>query len=256
MKLRLFNILFIVLAIGLNSCSKDIDNILKEHYQARGGDEITKVTSVYAEGQSMSMMMHMPFRMNFVIPTKLRYDFVVMGKVGSSIFNGDRIWMLEDSVYTEVPSQFVADNKRDMVHQAKIFKSDLVDYYLTRQGKIEYLGKDTANSLEYHRIKIVKDSIETEFWIDTKTFLEYKIIYIRSVGKNKVIETVKFTDFKKEGSLMLPHSVSVSVSNADEMPKPGSKLTFNKFVVNKKIDESIFMPSNIMKEQPVNQNPH
>lgn len=252
MKFNIFKVLSVLFVFGLVSCTKDIDNILKEHYKARGGDYIQKVTSVYAEGKSMSMMMAMPFRMNFILPSKLRYDFVIMGKEGSSIFNDNKIWMVQDSNVTEVPAEFVADNKRDVSYQAKIFKSDLVDFFLNKQGKIEYLGKDTSNKSEFYKIRLIKDSIIGEFWLDTKTFLEHKITFTRTVGKNKVIESVKLDDFKKVGNLMIPHKVSVSVSNADEMPKPAPSLTFQKFEINRKIDESIFQPPVGKNQQPEN----
>ena len=71
--------------------------------------------------------------------------------------------------------------------------------------------------------------------------------------ENKSVpEKVKFDNFKKEGNLMLPHSVSVSVSTAEEMPKAPSSLTFQKFEINKKIDANIFQPPTYNK-QPENQ---
>ena len=250
--MKVIKFVILIFAVVLVSCSNETDRILQEHYKARGGDEIKKVKSIQAEGFSMAMMMHLPFTMNFVIPSKLRYDFTLMGKKSSSIFNGDQIWMVQDTVITEVPQPMVAEYKRDMGYQTKIFKSDLIDYYINKQGDVKFLGKDTAEKKEFYKIRLYKDSIEYIFWLDTKTYLEYKLIINRNVKGKKITETTKYSDYKKENNLMIPHMVSVGVVSGNEMPKPESSLMFKKYTINPQINESIFQPTYKLKDNTEN----
>jgi len=240
MKLKFLKILLLFLALGITSCSKNIDDVIKAHLKARGGDALNTLKTINVQGKLSQMGFNTSYKMFLEFPDKLRYELNLMGKNIFTIMNGNKGWYISDTTAQEIPEMNLKDMKEEMKYQFNIFKSQLANYKEDNL-KTELLGKVKDSSLKkdvYKIHMILKDSTDITDFIDADSYLEIKTITKRKIpGREPAEHETYYKDYKKVNGLTIPHKIEIKMKG-----NVVSGFTFEKVTINEPINPQMFQP--------------
>jgi outer membrane lipoprotein-sorting protein len=241
MKFNFLKILILMLAVGLFSCSKNLDDVVKANIDARGGEAVRNIKTINVQAKLISMGFTTSYRMYLESPDKLRYELNLMGKDIYTIMNGNKGWLISDTTLQDIPEMNLKEMKEEMKYQFNIFKSQLANYKEDNL-KTELLGKVKDSSLKkdvYKIHMILKDSTDITDFIDADTYLEYKTITKRKNGPNASEHETYYKDYKKVNGFTIPHKIEIKMKGSVV-----SGFTFEKVSINEPIKPEMFQPFN------------
>jgi outer membrane lipoprotein-sorting protein len=232
--------LFLLAGITLSTCittvkAQTADEIMEKHQKAMGGAAWENVKTLKMVGSASGQGMEITMTQTIAMGKAARLDMSLMGMSGYFIVTQKEGWMFMPFGQTNPK---VDTMKPEMVKtyqkQFDIKGHQYLDYK-TNGTKVEYVGKDTINSIACYKLKITdKDGTETVSCFDAATYY-----LLRSESKVKTedgeqeMATVYNNYQKISEGIVMPMSVTTQ----------GAEITYKSIEINKPIDESIFIPT-------------
>jgi len=230
-------ILLVSLVITISSAQK-LDDILKKHYEARGGlKNIKAVQTIQTTGKITMMGKDYPTTIYQKRSGGFRSD-MVMGKVNIvQAYDGKIGWQIIPMAGTLDPIDMKEQELQSIKEQADL-DGFLVDWK-EKNYKLELVGKEKIAEKSVYHIKVIRqDTTEHQIYLDVKTYLlVQEMEKMEMMGKEMEIVT-SLGDYRKVDKLMMPFEQEVGGA----MPQ---KIRFEKIVFNKTIPDSIFVKPNI-----------
>jgi len=225
-------ILLVSLFITIASAQK-LDDILKKHYEARGGlKNIKAVQTIQTTGKIMMMGKEYPTTIYQKRSGGFRSD-MTMGKVNIvQAYDGKAGWQIIPMAGTLDPIDIIGKELQSIKEQADL-DGYLVDWK-DKNYKLELVGKESLKEKPVYHFKIIRqDTTEHHIYLDEKTYLlVQETDKMKMMGKEMEIIT-SFGDYRKVDKLMM--SFTQEVGGA--MPQ---KIQFEKIVFNQPISDSLF----------------
>jgi hypothetical protein len=221
--------------------AQTLDEILANHYKARGGlEKIKALQSVRMTGKMiLPMGMEAPVTMEMKRPMMMRMDFSLQGLTGTQAYDGKAGWQVMPFGGKSDPEPMSADDLKEYEEQADM-DGLLVDWK-SKGHTVELVGKETVEGADAYKLKITMKSGDVRYsYIESESWLE-----IRNEGKRKhmggEVETeATFGDFKPVEGLVFPFSVEVGAHVGDQK----QKIVIEKVELNPAIDAARFkMPA-------------
>ena len=236
---QLSKYLVLILALALFSCSKNVDDIIKKNFEARGGDKLNTIKNVLYEGKATSMGFDMPFKLYILPPDKLRYEIEALGSKIVTIANGSRAWQI-DSTAHEIPTFRPETVKETMDYQQKTFESDLINFK-EKGSKAVLLPEDTVNGKKAYKIKmILKDSSEIVYFLDKDSYLELKSITKTKIMGQQIEQTIYFNNYKKVGDFNIAHKWVYKMKDEKGTEQVSQVLEYKNIKVNQDFGTELF----------------
>jgi hypothetical protein len=225
--------LFAMFAVTFSSAQK-LDDVLKKYYEARGGlKNIKAVQTIQSTGKMSIMGKEYPLVMYQKRSGGYRSEFTMGKSKIVQAYDGKNGWQIIPMTGSPDPADMSEGELRSVKEDA-----DLDGFLIDSQQKgykIELIGKEKLSDADVFHIKIVrKDTTEHHIFLNAKTYLPVRHSEkINVQGKEMEILTM-LGDYKKVGKLMFPYSMEMTGG----MPQ---KLTFDTVVINKPIDDALFV---------------
>lgn len=234
-KVLLSGLVFFLALSGM--MAQTADEIIAKHIEATGGKAWETVKTMKSEAKITAQAapgMEIPMTMTVVNNKAARVDVTVMGMTQSSGINGDQGWANNPFMGKNEAEPLTADQVKEMK-----FMTDLSGSLYNYKGKgysVEYVGKEDVDGTEAHKIKVDIGADKTEYkLIDPETWYEIKTISVSKVDGKEVQSESSFSNFKKVGDLVIPHTIE------QNNPMMGtSVVTITNVVLNAEVDEKIF----------------
>jgi len=225
--------LLIVAIIGtaFTAKSQTADEVINKYIDAIGGKENwKKINSLRMEGQVEVQGLEIPFTMQAIHGKGVRTDGEFQGNAFIDIITATKGWSQNPMAGKATLQPISEDELKQKVDQLDI-QSPFIDYK-EKGSTVEFLGKDEEDGNEYFKIKLItKNSNETTYFIDTKTYLVYKQEAISTQQGQDVKVVIKSLDYQNvDGGVKMPF----------KMDQGMVILAAKKYVINGAVDEKIF----------------
>lgn len=205
----------------------------------------------------------LPITIYLARPRKMRIELAFRGDTALQVYDGKNGWKLRPYLNRRVVEPFT-DEELKVSAEEQDLDGPLVDY-AAKGSKVELAGMEKVEGRNAYKIKITLKSGESKnVWIDAETFLESKIQGDprRLDGTEHPVE-VYYRDFRNVDGLQIPFVIETHVlpvaktaTGFRDTPVPPEKMTFDKIVVNPKLEASLFtrpvvLQSSVAKPAPV-----
>lgn len=224
--------LIAVLTVPVLSFAQTADEIIDKHIAALGGaDKIAAVKTMNVE-QSMSIMGNeMASKSTYVVGKSMRSDISVMGSNITTVFDGDKGWMINPmqggTTATDMPAEAMKAAKSSTVPQMMPLAYIKADKYpVTLVGKEQFNGKDAFN------LKVDRPEGAFNYFVDAGT---YQLVGMKGTTPQGEISAT-FSDYQTIDGLTIPYGSEINTPMA---PAPiTGKIT--KLTINGPVDNTIF----------------
>jgi hypothetical protein len=216
------------------------EELVSRNLQAKGGiDKIKTIKSMRVTGNFRSGSFNAQIGRDALAPNMLRGTFTIQGMTAIQAYDGATGWQISPFSGRKDPELLGEEELREIAEEAD-FYGPLVDYQ-AKGNTIEYLGHDTVDGDDAHRLKVtLKNGDILYYYLDPETFLEIRVEKVQSV-RGAVRET-----FREPGSYKLIGGVyfPFSVESGTKQSADRSKVSFEKVEVNVAVDTQEFkMPA-------------
>ena len=237
--LHFSKLLFSIAFTGL-LCAQTAEDLVSRNLQAKGGiDKIKAIKSMRLTGKFQSGSFTAQTGSDAVAPNLLRGTFTIQGMTAVQAYDGTTGWQISPFSGRKDPELMGEEELRGIVEEAD-FYGPLVDYQ-AKGNTIEYLGHDTVDGDDAHRLKVtLKNGDILYYYLDPETFLEIRVEKVQIV-RGAVRETLTEPgSYKLVGGVYFPFSVESGTKQSADR----NKVSFEKVEVNVAIDPQEFkMPA-------------
>ena len=195
--------LLLVISIATKAQETTPKMVIDKYLQSIGGKaaidgikDFSMDLTAEVQGQAMSMVVRKKMPNKFL--TIVKVDG--MGEVNNTVFDGVKgkmTQMGQDQIIE-------GDGAKALDAQSNII-GEVV--YLTDLGKLTYVGKETIDGIECHKLKVLNAAGEAEeFYEVISGYKKRQINEVESpMGKMKI--TIDYADYKQVGAVKFPHSL-------------------------------------------------
>ncbi len=212
------------------------DPILEKMIQASGGRKAlaaVKDTTISGTLEMVQFGMNGALTMYQKEPDKIRMDVEVMGTVITQAYDGKTAWMInpQTGAAEEMPEAQAKDFKRQAMGNQSLL--DPAKFGIT----YKVLPNEKVGDVEYVVLQqTMADGFIATLLLDPKTYLPAitRAKTMNMAGAEVDAETV-FSDYRKEGDLMVAHGMTVNQGGAEFM-----RMIITKVVYNSGLQDSFF----------------
>jgi hypothetical protein len=181
----------------------------------------------------------LPFTLEFKRPQKTRLEIQFNGQTAVQVFDGVQGWKLRPYLGRTNWDAYTVDEVKQAAAEPGM-DGFLIDY-AAKGAKVELVGTEKVQDQSTYKLKVTLNGGQVRHvWVDSKTFLEAKVEGLprRLDGKPHAVE-IYLRDFKREGSIVIPHVIETHVVG---LRRP-EKITIESATVNPKLDDARFTKS-------------
>ncbi len=237
MKKLLFVALFMCCQT-LSESQRAAEEIIAQHLAAKGGSSAwdsvktakMDIQVIYTAVAGMESKM----TQTIVNLKAHRMDIVGPFKAESTIaFNGNKGWSIGKSMGQTARSTIDSAEVQELKYQTDL--AGPLHHYQEKGYKVTYLGKDTVQNAEAHKIKIELNAATTYYSsIDIKTHLEVKRVIVTPIRGKPATISLYYSDHKTVGNVVFPHRVEMHNS------KGVMVFVYHKIELNLPVDPKVF----------------
>ena len=228
-KLFLLAILFLIKGASIQA--QTADEIIGKYITAIGGaDKWTQLKTVKVEGQVEVQGLVIPYTMQAIHMKGQRMDAEFQGNKIIDIITPTQGWAQNPLAGKTTLSPITEEELK-----SKLDELDIQDAFVDYKGKgstVEFLGKDEEEGNDYYKIKMTtKNNNEKTYFIDTKTYLIYKVESIVKQQGQEIKAAVKLLDYQ---------TIDFGIKMPFKIDQGGMLIVTKKVNINPAVDESIF----------------
>jgi hypothetical protein len=195
MNTKLFS-LFIFLSVSFASYSQDLslDEILSRNFSAMGIDKLQKVNTISIKG-TIVQQDAMPVEILRMRPDKYLMTFDVQDITAYQGYDGTTAWWTTPWTGNPKPAVMPEDRAGDI--RAKADFDGILWHWKEKGNLVEPAGKDTVEGNPAIKLKVTKKDNSVEFlFIDSKSFMTVKRMYIRKVRGQEVPVEILYQEYR------------------------------------------------------------
>ena len=227
-----------VVALAVSSAAAQTAEEIVGRYQAAMGGlaKLKALETVKMSGKTVvGGGQEVPFRLERKRPSSVRSELEFMGTLNVQAFDGETAWQFMPVMGMTEPEAFPPEDSKEARDQAD-FDGPLVDWK-EKGVKLEYLGKETWDSRECHKLQVTeKDGGVRVYYLDGTTFLIARETAKAQTQEGERDVEVIYRDWRDVGGLKFPFEMSSGVVDGP----PGQILKFDSIETNVAIDPARF----------------
>lgn len=204
--------------------------VIDKYFDAIGGktaiDDIKDFSmnlTADVQGQAMSMVVRKKMPNKFLTIVKIDG----MGEVNNTVFDGVKGKMTQMG-----QDQLIEGEGAKALESQSNIIGELV--YLTDLGKLTYLGKETLEGIECHKLKVLNAAGEAEEFYEVVSGLKKRQINEVESPMGKMKITIDYADYKQVGSVKFPHLLK------QDMGMMAFELKASEIKVNSGLEDALF----------------
>lgn len=232
--------LLLLAAVSSPAQGQTAKDVLAKMIEAQGGAKAlaaVKDTTLSATVELVSMGMNGTLTMYQKEPNMMRIDIEIMGMVITQAYDGNIAWMVnpQTGATEQMPDAALQSMKRQAMGNDALLNPEKYGIKYTFKGKEKI---DTKDCLVL--VQTTSDGHETTMYLDPATYLTYKAKgkELDSQTNTEVMTESAFGDYRKEGDVMIAHSMTTFRDGQEFM-----KMTITKVAFNSNLEDTFFKMS-------------
>jgi hypothetical protein len=237
----------LLLSFGLLSASslvhaastQVLDDLVAKNAQARGGiAALHAMRSLTIRGKLLvnGGELELGFVQSIERPSNIRVDMSIQGLTQVQAFNGTVGWQINPFQGRKDPERLSADDVKSLAETVADFDGSLVDWQ-KKGNKLEYLGTEDVDGTQAHKIKLTRQSGDTEYvYLDPDHFLEIRLLSQRTEHGVTIETETDLGDYEKIQGVYVPFSVDFGRKGSTDR----QKLIVSSAKINGKADDALF----------------
>lgn len=224
----------IFMALSLNLQAQNLEEVLKNYYDAIGIENLKNVKTLNFTGKVVQGGMELPFTMYLARPMKYRMDITVQGQQIVQAFDGKNGWMVNPMMGSTEPQDLPPEQLKQMKKQAD-FEGELYNYE-KKGSTLELVGDEDFEGTKVYKLKLTdKDGDITYYYIDSDTYVVIKTNAKRTINGTEVEGETLYSNFQMVDGMAFPYSISTGM-NGQTM----AEIVIDKVDFGKKLDPTFF----------------
>ena len=216
-----------------------LDDLVAKNIQARGGiAALHAMHSLTIRGKLLvnGGQLELGFVQTVERPSNIRVEASIQGLTQVQAFNGTVGWQIDPFQGRKDPERLSADDVKSLAETVADFDGSLVDWQ-KKGNKLEYLGTEDVDGTQAHKIKLTRQSGDTEYvYLDPDHYLEIRLLSQRT-EHGVTIETVTdLGDYEKIQGVYVPFSVDFGRKGSTDR----QKIIVNSAKINGRADDALF----------------
>jgi hypothetical protein len=227
----------LLLLLATSAPAQTADDLVQRNLLAKGGpDAIKAIHSLRMTGKMQMGSLTADATRDALAPNQLRQTFTIQGMTQIAAYDGRTGWQISPFAGRRDPELLGEEDLRDIVEDAD-FTGPLIDP-AAKGNRIEYLGKDTLDGDDVHRLKVtLKNGDTLYYYLDPETFLEVRVDRIQNIHGALRETFTEMGSYKKVAGVYMPFTLE---SGSKQTPNSRTKVTFTKIEANISIDSNEF----------------
>lgn len=222
---------FILMSVLFFAQGQDLDEILKNHFDAVGQDKLANLKTLSFSGKIVQGGMELPFNMYTSRPLKMRMDITVQGQKIVQAFDGENGWYINPMMGTMDPQDMSPDQIKDMKKQADM-DGEFFDYK-KKGSTLELVGTEDFEGTEVYKLKLTdKVGDITYYFMDSETFVIIKTTSKRMIQGTEVESESLLSNYQMIDGMAFPFSISTGANGQTMVEIEMDNVEFNKELEN------------------------
>lgn len=234
----------VIFISGFLAQAQDLEEILGNHFQTIGQDQVLTIQTMINTGKSIQMGMETNFTLYAKRPDKFRLEADIQGQKFIQAFDGQKGWTIMPWAGTTDPMELPADQVKFMKWQADM---DGMLYNWKEKGyAVELTGKEDWEGTEVYKIKLTtQDNDVFYYFMDAENFVILKTEMNTKYQGNDLKEETLTSNYKEVEGVIMPFSME-SFSNG----QLSRQIMVESYTFNSELDDSMFAMPEKKTEEP------
>jgi hypothetical protein len=226
-------------SIAQAASTRVLDDLVAKNIQARGGiAALHAMRSLTVRGKLL--VNEGQFELGFVQtverPSNIRVEASIQGLTQIQAYNGTIGWQINPFQGRKDPERMSADDIKSLAETVADFDGALVDWQ-SKGNKLEYLGTEDVDGTQAHKIKLTRQSGDTEYvYLDPDHYLEIRLLSQRTEHGVTVETETDLGDYEKISGVYVPFSMESGQKGSSDR----QKLIVSSAMVNAKTNAALF----------------
>lgn len=222
--------LLVSCVLAVPASAQTVDELVAKNLQARGGlEKIKAAQTLTMVAHLNSQGMDLPMRLYAKRPNMTRKELTIGQQKILFVFDGTTAWQINPLQASSDPI-VVSGPELEVIKQESDFDNPFVDYR-ARGYAITSVGTETIAGRSLHHLRLTKNGLTQECYLDAGTGLEAKTVNQSPMG---ALEQ-EFSDYRDVQGLKLPFMVR-TLQNGVRV----AEIKIDSIDVNTPIDEALF----------------
>ena len=235
MKRLLITILFSIAAVAVVQAEQNLDEVLAEYVEAKGGaDAIQGIKTMQISGKMTMGAMEFPFELTSKRPNKVYTSFEAQGMKGVQAYDGETGWAIMPFMGKPDPEKMADDQLKQIKDQADM-DGPLINYK-DKGHTVELVGETEIEGTPVIELKVTKKNEDVvHIFLDKEYKLEVMSRAKMDMMGQQVEAETYFSDYNEVGGTIMPHALSVKMNG-----QVVQNLTFTDIKTNVDVEDSLF----------------
>lgn len=217
--------------------AQDLNEVLKQHFEAIGQEEVNKLNSITFAGKVIvnNGMMEIPMTMTQKRNFKMKTESTFQGQKFIEAFNETSGWRINPFAGQTEPQAMTEDENRSTRMQADI--DGALHNYEKKGYTAELLGVDDMEGSKVFKIKLSNTAGEQfTYFIDADSYVILKSTSKIKVQGNEMESETFFGNYKQMNGMAFPYSLETKIGG-----QVVSQIVIDEVRLNPEIDDAEFV---------------
>lgn len=230
-----------ILGTTSSSQAQDLDEILKNHFEAVAIDDVMKVKNVTSNGKMIMMggQMEMGYDMIQLRPNKSRTEMDFQGNMFVQVFDGEGGWMVNPMQGPDpqpIPEEQIETMKQQSYIEGILYNHEEKGYAVELEGEDEVEGSPT------YKIKVIPQEGNADSFfmhLDQDSYMIIKMDVVQNMQGQEVEAEIFLSNYKMVDGIPFPHSMEVRSNGQVFM-----EMIYEEIKLDQEVDEALFESNN------------
>lgn len=234
MKRKVTTTLMMAFAAVLLLSAQDVNEILEQHFEAIGQENLLKAKSIQATGKALQMGMEFPFTMINKRPDKLKLTIDVQGSQIVQAVNGESVWAVNPMTGSSDPIDVTGPEADGLKENADL---DGQLWNWDEKGhQLELDGTEDVDGTESYVLKLTKKNGNIDyFYIDTDSYLILKARSKTMMQGSEIETETLLSNYQEVEGFVMPFNTEQQMNGQTMIT-----IMIEDVQVNQEVDDAIF----------------
>lgn len=223
---------FLLSAVSLTA--QDLEEILDNHFEVIGMDEVLETNTIIAKGKAIQMGTEFPMVLFQKRPDKVRMEAEIQGTKLVQAYNGENGWAIIPWTGSMEPQDMTEDQTKSIKQMGDI-DGDLYNWE-EKGHTLTFEGEEEMEGTPVYKLKLEKEDGDVfTYYLDAENYVILRADSKVDMQGTEVEASSYFSNFKPVQGMIMPHSIESKVNDQVQ-----SQIVIDSFEIDSEIDDSIF----------------